>query len=61
MDNSVAAIYDSIMVTRALLVLGAFLLLGGFTWPSLGLIGAGGVCLTLALLWALIEVVAPLR
>jgi len=49
------------MITRALLILGAFCLLEGFSLASLGLIAAGGVALALALLVAVIEVVAPLR
>lgn len=49
------------MLTRALLILGAFAILEGFSYGSLAVIAAGGIAIGLALLSALIELVAPSR
>lgn len=49
------------MITRGLLILGAFLILEGVTSLNLDVIAAGGMALITALIWAGIELIAPLR
>jgi hypothetical protein len=49
------------MITRGLLILGAFLILEGVASLNLNVIAAGGVALIAALIWAGIELITPLR